>query len=591
VVSNSGGYEIIDRGLCWGILPNPTIDENHTSLGPGTGSFVSNIDGLQPNTSYFIKAYAINSLGVGYGEQLVFTTLANGSVCGEIVNYEGKDYNTLAIGGQCWFKENLDVGIMIDYPQNQLNNGIIEKYCGYNESSNCELYGGLYRWDEMMNYQPVTLQQGICPDGWHVPSDIELSILNNFVSLHPDFLCDNNPVNIAKSLAGTTDWYTSVTNCTVGKDLSSNNSTNFSGLPGGAQNYEFFEGPGSDLYLWSSTENLLSESWFYSLDSYDSVMHRVSYNKNTGRSVRCLKDQSVVPFLQVVTSNIIDTTEYSAIGGGEIISNGGFAITERGVCWSIYENPTIYDTHTNDGTGSGIFTSNLTGLIPNTDYYVRAYAINSLGITYGNEITFTTLPGLFTCGDFLDYYGQKYYTVQIGSQCWFKDNLNMGEFINGSISQTNNNIFEKHCYYNQESNCEVYGGLYQWDEMMQYTTQQGAQGICPNDWHIPSLDEFNLLIDYLGGTNVSGGEMKETGTLHWLPPNTGATNGSGFTGLPGGVSKGSQSCFDLGAIGYYWSSTGNTGWAHYGYLTYDSAMGTTDGITKEYGLSVRCLKD
>jgi uncharacterized protein (TIGR02145 family) len=130
--------------------------------------------------------------------------------------------------------------------------------------------------------------------------------------------------------------------------------------------------------------------------------------------------------------------------------------------------------------------------------------------------------------------GKLYHTVQIGSQCWFRENLNIGTRIDGGVIQTDNGIIEKYCYDNLESNCDIYGGLYRWGEMMQYVTTEGTQGICPAGWHIPPLAELTILITYLGGESVAGGKMKETGTTHWLDPNTSATNSSGFTALPGG---------------------------------------------------------
>jgi uncharacterized protein (TIGR02145 family) len=155
--------------------------------------------------------------------------------------------------------------------------------------------------------------------------------------------------------------------------------------------------------------------------------------------------------------------------------------------------------------------------------------------------------------------GKVYNTVQIGLQCWMKENLNVGTKINGSGEQTNNGVIEKYCYNNLESNCDVYGGLYQWNEMMNYTSSSnanpsGRQGICPTGWHIPSETEWTFLDDNLGGVSVAGGKMKETGTSHWASPNTGATNASGFTALPGGY-RYSDGNFDGLATGGTFSST------------------------------------
>jgi len=188
--------------------------------------------------------------------------------------------------------------------------------------------------------------------------------------------------------------------------------------------------------------------------------------------------------------------------------------------------------------------------------------------------------------------GNVYTTVQIGTQCWMKQNLNIGTRIDGIGEQTNNGTIEKYCYDNIESNCDVYGGLYQWDEMMHYSVTPGVQGICPTNWHLPTDAEWTEFTTYLGGGSVAGGKMKETGTTHWASPNTGATNSSGFTGLPAGR-RYSGGYFNY--LGYYarlWSSTEfNGSYAWYRYLDYGNSYVNRYYDSKVYGFSVRCIKD
>jgi uncharacterized protein (TIGR02145 family) len=197
----------------------------------------------------------------------------------------------------------------------------------------------------------------------------------------------------------------------------------------------------------------------------------------------------------------------------------------------------------------------------------------------------------------ISYEGQTYNTVQIGTQCWFKENLNVGTMIPGSQVMANNNILEKCCYEDDPTNCATYGGLYQWNEMMQYATQVGTQGICPAGWHIPTEAEWTILTAFLGYQWVAGGKMKSTGTIEsetglWYFPNTGATNSSGFTGFPGGNRNYDGIFYNIGIAGYWWSSSeltmsiASTLQLSYGYGGVNHNMGD-----KDYGFIVRCLQD
>lgn len=206
------------------------------------------------------------------------------------------------------------------------------------------------------------------------------------------------------------------------------------------------------------------------------------------------------------------------------------------------------------------------------------------------------------------YEGQKYYTVQIGGQCWMKENLNVGTKISGSQSSTNNGAIEKYCYDNITANCDIYGGLYQWNEMMQYTSDTTAQGICPEGWHIPTDYEWKVLegtVDsqYSVGDPEwngelwrgfdAGGNLKETGTIHWNSPNTGATNEIGFTALPGGYLVSSTGSFySDNVMGYFWASTeidDQGAWTRL--FTWNEAGVYRCGNYKHAGNSVRCIKD
>jgi uncharacterized protein (TIGR02145 family) len=210
-----------------------------------------------------------------------------------------------------------------------------------------------------------------------------------------------------------------------------------------------------------------------------------------------------------------------------------------------------------------------------------------------------TINPPFACGNALvdSRDGQSYPTVGIGTQCWMAQNLNIGTRINGSGAQTNNNTLEKYCYNDDEANCNIYGGLYQWFEMVQYqnTSQQPVQGICPTGWHIPTVLEWETLTTLLGGTSMAGGKMKSTGTLEsgtglWYSPNTGATNESGFTAVPAG-SHG-YTFEDLGSACRWWSLTAGFTlgpWAPE--LHYNVGNVFYYGQVEDCGFSVRCLRD
>ena len=204
-----------------------------------------------------------------------------------------------------------------------------------------------------------------------------------------------------------------------------------------------------------------------------------------------------------------------------------------------------------------------------------------------------------TLTDFRD--GKVYKTVKIGNQWWMSENLNIGQRINGIDNQTNNSIIEKYCYDDDENNCNVYGGLYQWNEMMDYNPSDSGvvgttQGCCPVGWHLPTKKEWETLINYIGDSATAGGKLKEAGYEHWSPPNTGATNETGFSALPGGFNNkdppGPGYFAGLRGVSYFWlASEKDVANAYRRGMYWDKSNCSLILGYKERGKSVRCIKD
>ena len=320
--------------------------------------------------------------------------------------------------------------------------------------------------------------------------------------------------------------------------------------------------------------------------------------------------------LTVITGEVTNITKVTATCSGTVSLDGGLSISARGICWNTLQNPTILDSKTTNGNGLGTYNGNLIGLSPNTIYYIRAYATNSEGTIYGEQRSFTTLSDTdIEYGSFTDSRdGNLYKTVAIGSQVWMAENL---AYLPSVVGPATGSDTEPHYYvYGYDgtdvaiakatTNYTIYGVLYNWPAAMaeaasSSSNPSGVQGACPPGWHLPSDTEWKHLEIHLGmseawtdgtgwrGTN-EGGKLKETGTTHWNTPNTGATNESGFTALPGGFRD-----YGLGGIGYtgyWWSSTevsADHAWGRF--LIYDAGVVLRDAFYKGFGFSVRCVKD
>jgi uncharacterized protein (TIGR02145 family) len=195
-------------------------------------------------------------------------------ICGvSKVNYGGKYYNTVLIGNQCWLKENLDIGNMINSTSEgfqQSNNGITEKYCYNNNPANCETYGGLYEWPEAMQYSTTPGTQGICPSGWHIPTLAEFQTLISTVGGNG---------NALKA---------------IGQGSGGGAGTNTSGFSALLAGYRYYNGNfgylSTSTTFWSSTEYSSTHAYSLLLYSTNSSYNFYYYYKEGGFSVRCLKD-------------------------------------------------------------------------------------------------------------------------------------------------------------------------------------------------------------------------------------------------------------------------------------------------------------
>ncbi|MEI6887811.1 MAG: FISUMP domain-containing protein [Bacteroidales bacterium] len=207
----------------------------------------------------------------------------------------------------------------------------------------------------------------------------------------------------------------------------------------------------------------------------------------------------------------------------------------------------------------------------------------------------TTKPADTTsCGTF-EYGGQVYHTIIIGTQCWMKENMNLGNWLDQSQNQTQqkNATVEKYCYGNDFINCDLWGGLYMWEEMLHYETTPGAQGICPSGWHVPDSKDWKQVIRFLGGTELAGGKMKSTGNRDWWVPNVGASNSSQFCAFPGGYFDFvTQTWNDVHNAAYFWSSESISTTTSVGLQLI--RKGTEAELYEEYNpsaLSLRCIRD
>jgi uncharacterized protein (TIGR02145 family) len=241
--------------------------------------------------------------------------------------------------------------------------------------------------------------------------------------------------------------------------------------------------------------------------------------------------------------------------------------------------------------------------------YTSGERLKYTAVSGNNSTVMTDIPAAdktvtFAFTESKDGDNNYYPVVQINTQLWMAENLKTTKYNDGSAipNITANTAWEAlttgaYCDYdNTPANSTIYGRLYNWyavdNNAATKVASNGGKNVCPTSWHVPTDTEWTTLIDYLGGVSVAGGKLKETGTIHWLSPNTGATNETGFTALPGGRRIGNGTYDNVGYYGFWWSATEySTTDAWYRYMGYGSIVGFISSYLKRNGFSVRCVRD
>lgn len=545
-----------------------------------------------------------------------------------IQDFDGNQYPVVQIGEQCWIKENLRAtsyadGTPIALSSDPNNEGNTTPNYSFpnNDQSNVSLYGLLYNWAAAMHGTTGSSSvpsgiQGICPSGWHVPSMDECW---SFDLPHPQSpsLYSINGVDLADTLG----WaYSSVVN-TPGNNLNLNNTSGFGIRPAGVIT-TFPVGFGQRACFWMSDDKNNDEAVYCYLAHNQSSMSNSGFSKAHRLSIRCMRDDS---HAKVITDTVIIVSTTSVEVRGIVTSEDDNIVTNRGTYIKPSNPPLLFD----EGNGTGVFHSAINGLSIGVPYSARCYASNSsiTNWSYGDYIHFAIPHPLETqpcpnASTMTDYDGNVYNTVQIGSQCWMKENLRTKHYSEGTsltLGETNSTDIAYYYYPNNDSNnVSTYGYLYNWNAVMNGASSSnnnpsGVQGICPIGWHVPSANEWRLLInyvstqsDYVLGDDHSNIAKALADSIGWdinpsswniIGNNLNLNNTTGFGVRPAGSfssSSGTPYYFHgLSSSGSYWSSS-NSSTTKSSYFKIDNTKAYIRDLNqdnRDCGFSVRCVKD
>ncbi len=622
VVEDDGGMSVRRIGIVWGT--NSDVKIGHAVNGnyyEMTGLYTVphqilpdgstyTITGLTTNTQYYYRAFAINAIDTAYGEAKSFKTTKDGNPCpnaATVTDIDGNTYNTVMIGTQCWMRQNLKVTKTADntsissspatHPVTAVNNAAGRLYLKSVAMTNPVGIAGQHG----SGVQMLDYERGICPVGWHIPSNAEINTLVSYVGT----------TATARKLAmkGTSNlqvWASSSESGSPGYDQTNNDMFNFSAIPN----------QGDQLFsIWSATGNYV---FAIAYNSASTQLQSISTSNllTTKAGVRCIKDDPAtenptidLPTVTLTNNGAGTNSLYAKRLTANVSDNGGSEITQRYIVCSKSTNPTY------SASLKYVFTDNTAGdffqyidLEPSTTYYVRACAKNSMGWSYSSQISFTTPADgkAMRCQNapnVSDANNNTYPTIQLGSQCWMAQNLRSTTYPGGgSISYKIPN--------GASSVNTNYGRLYTYDAALNGSAPSDTypvQGICPTGWHLPSRAEVNSLLSYIGSQSDYQCNSSSTNNAKALASTSGwnestvdcavgndqsSNNASGFNAFPAGsIITSTNGSSSYGVRTDFWINRVVSAAEPTFYLYNDNSyILITNVQTNTYSHSVRCIK-
>ena len=570
-VTDDGGATLTARGVCWSTSQNPTISNSHTTDGNGTGNFTSSITGLTANTTYYVRAYATNEKGTAYGEQRSFTTLQNIELLTvTTTNVSNITQTTATSGGNVTSDGNAAVtarGVCWSTSQNPtISNSHTTD--GNGTGSFTSNITGL-----TANTTYYVRAYATNSAGTGYGDEISFTTLEN---VELPIVTTTNVTDVTQTTAKsggnvTDDGGTTITARGVCWSTSQNPTIS---------NSHTTDGNGTGSFT-SSITGLTANTTYY-VRAYATNSAGTGYGEQ--RSFTTLQN---IELPTVTTTNVSNITQTTATSGGNVTSDGGANVTARGVCWSTSQNPTISNSHTTDGNGTGSFTSSITGLTANTTYYVRAYATNSAGTGYGDVVSFTTLEeengGIINGHEYVDLglpSGLKWATCNVGASSPedHGDYFAWGETTTKAEYTSGNSL-----------TCGLYIS-----ELQSQGIVDGNGNLTPSHdaatanwggtWRLPTKAELRELLhnctwEWTALNGINGYKVTGPNGNHIFLPAAGYRNGSSLN--------------NAGTYGDYWSSTPID--SNYDdsacFLYFYDGDESVDYDNRRYGLTVRPISE
>lgn len=586
IITNEGSSTVIARGVCWSTSSSPSLADNKTTDGAGVGSYTSNLSGLNGGTNYFVRAYATNSAGTGYGMAVSFTTFGK-SPTPEVaaatnINTTSATLNGSVNANYLSTVVTFEYGTTTSYGQTVT---AVQSPLTSNEVTNVSADISGLTAGTLYHYRI----KGVNSLGTTNSNDIMFTTLGTAPSVRT-----SRAVNIGTAQASllgyvNANYLSTVVTIDYGLTTSYGQSVTATESP---MIGNTLSGVSADVTgLNSGTDYHFRVVGVNSLGT--TTGDDMTFRTLGAAPIATTMSASNVTNVSSQLNGVVNANHLSTIVTFEYGTTAGYGQT-----LAVTQSPVIGSTNVSVSTI-------LSGLTPTSTYHFRIVAVNSLGTNYGNDMILTTLSTVS------DVDGNSYNIVPIGTQVWMTENLKTTKYSNGDLIGTtipasldlSGETTPKYqwAYNGNESNATTYGRLYSW-----FAITDG-RNVCPTGWHVPTDAEWTTLANYLAnngyGYEGSGTDIAKSmaatsgwaafGTAGTIGNNQESNNRSSFTALPSGYRFRDGTFFSIGELGYWWSSTesSSSDAYHRALYNYSSFFNKGSSSMIDYGFSVRCIRD